>query len=92
MSKEMGMEENLEIKTDASAAVGVVQRQGAGKVKHLEVKQLWVQEQESLKNLVMTKIPRELNWSDLFTHHWTAAQGEKMLSGMGLIRRGPDLP
>ena len=92
MSREMGMEEDLEIRTDASAAVGVVQRQGAGKVKHLDVKQLWVQEQENLKNLVMTKIPREINWSDLFTHHWSAAEGEKMLPAMGLIRRGPDAP
>ena len=86
MTIEMGVEESLEIMTDASAAVGVVQRQGAGKIKHLEVKQLWVQEQERKKNVKMTKIPREVNWADLFTHHWSFIEGEKMLNAMGQRR------
>ena len=85
---ELGMEENLEIKTDASAAVGVIQRQGAGKIKHLEVKQLWVQEQEKKKAVKMVKIPREWNYADLMTHHWSSVEGVKMLAGMGLVRRG----
>ena len=89
---EMGLDEEVEIRTDASAAVGVVQRQGAGKIKHLEVKQLWVQEHEKKRNLKMTKIPREINWADLFTHHWSNLEGDKMLAGMGLVRRGPGLP
>ena len=34
----------LVLKTDASAARGVVQRQGSGKVKHLSIRQLWDRE------------------------------------------------
>ena len=88
LTVELGIEEKVEIRADASAAVGVVQRKGAGKIKHLEVKQLWVQEHEKKRNLKMTKIPREVNWADLFTHHWSSLEGEKYLAGMGLIRRG----
>ena len=33
----------LELRTDASAARGVILRQGVGKVRHLQVKQLWLQ-------------------------------------------------
>ena len=91
MTLEMGLDEELEIRTDASAAVGVVQRQGAGKIKHLEVKQLWVQEQEKKGNLLMTKIPRGVNWADLLTHHWSSIEGDVMLAGMGLVRRGSSL-
>ena len=87
MTIEMERQEEIEIKTDASAAVGVVQRQGAGKVKHLEVKQLWVQEKERNKEVTMVKIPRDINWADLFTHHWSAAERVTMLAGMGIIRR-----
>ena len=48
----------LDILTDASAARGVVQRQGAGRIKHLTIKQLWVQERESAGYLTITKSPR----------------------------------
>ena len=34
----------LELRTDASAARGVILRQGVGKVRHLQVKELWLQE------------------------------------------------
>ena len=77
----------MEIVTDASAARGVVQRQGAGRIKHLQVKQLWVQERESSGDLTVTKIPRAVNWADLLTHHWTENEGAKMMAGMSVVRR-----
>ncbi len=88
MTVELGMEEMVVVTTDASAAVGVVQRKGSGKIKHLEVKQLWVQEQERKKSLSMKKIPREVNWADLFTHHWNVLEGVKMLNAMWQRRGG----
>ena len=42
-SGELNKPEKLEIKTDAAAAIGITLRQGTGRIKHLEVKQLWVQ-------------------------------------------------
>ena len=89
LSVELGVPEDLILRTDASAAVGVIQRQGAGKVKHLQVKQLWVQELERSKEIAIKKVSREVNWSDMLTHHWTANEGERMMAGMSLIRRGP---
>ena len=35
---------SLELRTDSSAARGVIMRQGVGKVRHLHVKQLWIQD------------------------------------------------
>ena len=88
LSEEIFYPEKLEINTDSSAARGVIQRQGAGKVKHLSVKQLWVQEQEMYKKLVVNKVPRDVNWADMLTHHWTGPEGSKMLTGMSVVRRG----
>ena len=34
----------IEIKTDASAAIGIASRRGLGRVRHIEVAQLWIQE------------------------------------------------
>ena len=80
---------HLMIKTDASAAKGVIQRQGAGRVKHLSVKQLWVQERESAGELEIVKIPRAINVADLLTHHWSETEGRVMLGLMSVERRGP---
>ena len=50
---------------DASAAVGVLSRSGAGQLKHLAVKELWSQEVFRLPNTEVVKIPRAINPSDL---------------------------
>ena len=64
----------LELSLDSSAAKGICQRRGSGKVKHLEVKQLWLQEKVLQKEIKMNKIPRAINPSDCLTHYWTAKE------------------
>ena len=49
---------NLELRTDASAARGVIMRQGVGKVRHLHVKQLWIQDAVAAGELKVVKVPR----------------------------------
>ena len=44
LAKGFGDDPSLELRTDASAARGVIMRQGVGKIRHLHVKQLWLQE------------------------------------------------
>ena len=62
----------LELGTDASAARGVILRQGVGKVRHLQVKQLWLQENVAAGELTIVKIPRADNCADALTHPWGA--------------------
>ena len=88
LAEELNLPVDLIIKTDSSAARGIIQRQGAGKVKHLMVKQLWVQEQENLQKLKVSKVPRHLNCADMLTHHWTGPEGDRMLAAMSVIWRG----
>ena len=64
---------SLQLRTDASAARGVIMRQGVGKIRHLHVKQLWLQETVAAGELTITKIPRCDNWSDALTHPWASA-------------------
>ena len=87
MTLEMNMGLPLRLLTDASAARGIVMRQGAGKVKHLDVKTLWIQERQSTGNLSVAKIPRAANWSDILTHHWHDSEGVQHLEGMNVLRR-----
>ena len=67
--------------------VGVVQRQGAGKVKHLSIRQLWVQERESRDELVISKLPREHNVADLLTHHYSESEWQSLSDHFCIERR-----
>ena len=79
----LGNDKQLTILTDASAARGVLMRQGVGKVRHLQVKQLWLQELVANEDMTVQKIPRHLNVSDALTHGWTAAEN-RFWSGLGI--------
>ena len=87
MSRELYMPLPLRLLTDSSAARGIVQRSGCGKVKHLDVKSLWLQEREAVGDLTTVKIPRLENMSDLLTHHFTEPEAELHLTRMSVVRR-----
>ena len=76
---------HIELATDSSACDGIVHRIGCGKVKHLEARQLWVQQHVQNKEVTVKKVPREWNCSDVLTHHWSAVDGHKHLERVGLI-------
>ena len=59
----------IEIKTDASAAIGITSRRGLGRVRHIEVAQLWIQEKLAQGKLNLIKVPRQINIADACTKH-----------------------
>ena len=66
--QDMGKRMRIEIFNDSSGSKCIVQRIGCGKVKHLETRQLWIQEHVNSKDVKVSKIPREYNASDCLTH------------------------
>ena len=54
---------------DASAALSKAKRQGAGKMRHINVKSLWLQEKEVQKTLEYVKIKGGDNPADGLTKH-----------------------
>ena len=72
------------IQTDSSAAKGIAGREGCGKLKHLSVKQLWIQEVIQDKRVDIQKIARELNSADALTHHWLGVEGDRHFPRIGL--------
>ena len=87
MARELGEDIGLEVLTDSSAARGVIQRSGSGRIKHLQVKQLWVQERESQKELTISKLPRDRNVADLLTHHYSESEWQSLSSYFSIERR-----
>ena len=44
VARDLGMHFDIVIMTDAAAAIGIVRRRGLGQVRHLDVTDLWIQE------------------------------------------------
>ena len=79
---EVDINVDLELCGDSSAAQGTLQRLGSGKIKHLATRQLWLQEKVYHKELIVEKVPRAVNWSDVLTHPWCAKE-ESHFNSMG---------
>ena len=58
-----------ELYTDSSAALGVANRTGLGKLRHLAVHLLWLQEKVRSSEICMHKVPGSHNPADVLTKH-----------------------
>ena len=69
---------------DASAAIGIVQRQGISKLRHVEVDVLWIQEQKARRLLPLRKVPGPRNPFDMGTKHIAIALLDQYLGQLNL--------
>ena len=69
----MGTDVDIRLELDATAAKGILDRQGISKVRHIDVNCLWLQEQCAKKMVPLSKVPGEDNTADLMTKHLAAA-------------------
>ena len=67
MMEEFGIEVDLVVKSDAVAAIGIVKRQGLGRVRHLAVADLWVQQKAKSGEVAYQKLEGKKNTSDMLT-------------------------
>ena len=52
------MNKTLKLKVDSSACIGVLRREGAGRIKRLALKQLWLQDKVKAGEVLLEKLPR----------------------------------
>ena len=81
--EDMGWPIGIEIRTDASAAVGMVNRRGLGKTKHVETNQLWIQGHVYRGTIRIKKVGTGENLADAMTKPVDAGILEKHLEGVG---------
>ena len=81
--KEMSFEMGLKVFCDSSSARGTSNREGVGKIKHLETKHLWSQEKVKSGDLTIHWIPRKQNPSDALTHKLPGNELQRILSELG---------
>ena len=67
MMSDLGITVGIRLRTDASAAKGIASRRGLGKVRHIEVNQLWLQEKVNNGTIQVMKVKGEVNLADAMT-------------------------
>ena len=67
VARDLGVELKPEVHADSSAAIGICNRCGIGKVRHLAVAQLWVQDLVRTKACRLFKVLGTENPADLMT-------------------------
>lgn len=74
----------IESRVDASVARQFVHRKGAGRMKHIDTRLMWLQQAQEEGKFGVKKIPREINISDMLTHAPSALELKKFLPEMGI--------
>lgn len=87
LAREVGFEELdsvVRVATDSSAAKSFVSRRGLGKMRHIEVKELWLQQQVLKGEVCVYKIGGKWNSADLMTKVLTMEEVKDRLGFMNL--------
>jgi len=86
VARDLGAELSPEVHADSSAAIGICQRSGIGKVRHLAVAQLWAQDLVRSRACRLYKVLGTENPADLLTKPLARAEIDGHLARLGLSR------
>ena len=67
IAKDLGLHWHLTVETDATAAIGITRRRGLGKIRHLAVADLWVQDRVRAGDFSIKKVAGDLNAAGILT-------------------------
>ena len=87
MAEGLGRKVTGEVFVDSSAALAVVNRKGCGKLRHVRVGQLWVQQLAEEEEMSFKKVWGEENPADLCTKHLTRIRIDKLIAMISLHHR-----
>ena len=77
---------SLRVSSDSSAARAICNRVGSGKVRHLSIKELWIQEEVRKKRMAMDPVDTSMNWGDIGTKAHPKDRLDSLMSQLPLRR------
>jgi len=89
LCQELNLPCTLSLHSDASAARAIMTRYGLGKMKHVSVKYLWLQEQISRKVIALKKVKTEENPADIGTKRLSSARLRMLAEKCGMTFTTP---
>ena len=85
LARDLGIQLELEVMADATAAIGICRRRGLGKIRHLHVADLWIQDRLRKGDFRLTKVLGSDNPADMLTKFVPRDVMRKHMSTLGLI-------
>ena len=76
---DLGVHLDVRLHTDATTGIAIVTRRGLGKVRHIAVNELWLQEQVAMKRIIVNKLKNKFNVADLLTKHLTKYEADQII-------------
>ena len=84
--RDLGLEMAVRMHADPAAAIGICRRSGIGRVRHLAVGQLWVQEGLRRGDFTLFKVRGDQNPADVLTKNVSRDVLDRHLRTLGLER------
>ena len=84
LAADLGWKMRVRMWVDSSAAKAIASRTGLGKVRHIEVRFLWLQEVVKAGRIELRKIPGERNPADVMTKPKNAAEVTDKFKSLGI--------
>ena len=83
LARDFGREVSAELWIDAKATIGMISRSGLGKLRHVDVGHLWIQEAVKSKRIGLQKVLGTENVADLMTKYLDKTTIDRHLGKMG---------
>ena len=84
IAKDLEIQYKIRVHSDATAALGMCRRRGLGKVRHLDVADLWAQAKVRTGVVELVKVLNADNPADTMTKYTDKAIIERMLLNMNM--------
>ena len=82
--KDLGLHVKVRVHSDAAAAIGICRRRGLGRVRHLAVADLWVQDRLRSGDFELCKVAGADNVADLMTKYLDRPLHDRHVKALGL--------
>ena len=82
---DLGDQRTIHVLSDATAAIGMCRRRGLGKVRHLAVADLWIQDKVKCGEVSLSKVLGLDNPADLLTKYLDGPAQDKHIQRIGLM-------
>jgi len=92
ISQEVGIPQKLHLHADSTAGLAVVSKRGPGRLRHLEVKQFWLQDEVRAGRLHLYHIDGADNVADMLTKPLAGTRFVRLCSLIGIRKMSGDAP
>ena len=83
MIQDLGRQMTGVVYADSSAALAIADWKGSGKLRHINIRMLWLQEKEARGEVELRKIKGAVNPADLMTKHMAAGRMQDLMRRLG---------